>query len=267
MKILVIFPHPDDAVICAGGTLTRWIEEGHHVTAVCCTPGNVGTLRLDQTAAELAAARTQELEKAHRISGIQSLEILPFPDGGVMDLSSLRRELFRCVRQYQPDRVMTMDPWARYEVHPDHIQVGRMAAEAAAFACFPLLYPEQLTARIRPHNASELWFMGLLGQPPNTFVNIERQLEKKVDALLQFESTFAIIQGLFNNTSDADSARIRENTLEWTRKWSERFGKPAGLKAAEAFIVQRCAPGHLDNMDERFAEILGEPRARPHIIG
>src|SRR5690606_7929221 len=147
------------------------------------------TLRTDLTQAQMAAARTAELREANEKLGVQSLEVLDFPDGGVMDLASLRRKLFHIVRQYRPQRVVAMDPWAPYEVHPDHINVGRMAAEAAAFACFPLLYPEQITDEVRAHQVDELWLMGLLGKKPNMFVNIEDHLEAKVDALMEFEST------------------------------------------------------------------------------
>lgn len=272
MKILVIFPHPDDAALNAGGTLARWVSDGHAVTAICCTPGNMGTLRLDQTARKLGLARTAELHAANQSLGIETTEVLDFPDGGILDFHALREALVRCVRTHQPDRVVTMDPWARYEVHSDHVDVGKAASEAAAFACFPLLYPDQLREGLAPHHASELWYMGLLGDRPNTYVNIERHLARKVEALLAFEATLGIIDGLFSEPEDdapasADSMpQLKARAGRWLGKLAQRMGRPVGLAAAEAFIVQRCAPGHFDNMSSLYAKMLGEPAEPPVVI-
>lgn len=269
MNICAIFPHPDDAVLNAGGTLARWAAEGHAVTAVCCTRGDLGTLRRDQSAADLAGKRAAELRKANGILGVTTTEILDFPDGGLLDPTALRAELVRCLRQYRPERVLTLDPWAAYEVHPDHITIGRLASEAAAFSCFPLLHPEQLERGFEPHNAREVWYMGLLGRPPNTFVSIGEQLPRKVEALLSFEATLDIIEGLYpggDAGSEAAGDSLRERTSRWIEAAARQFGKPVGLAAAEPFIVQRCAPGHFDNLSELHAAMLGQPTAPPRVV-
>ncbi len=267
MNILVIFPHPDDAALNAGGTLARWASEGHKITAICCTSGNVGTLRRDQTAAEVGAARSAELHAAHTLLGIEETHILNFPDGGVLDFQTLRAALVRCVRQYKPDRVVTMDPWARYEVHSDHTTVGRAAGEAAAFACFPLLYSDQLDSGLCPHHAREVWYMGLLGDRPNMYVNIGDHLDRKIDAVLKFEVSLAILDGLFQAeatpSGEAAMATIKSRAHEWMGGLARRMGKPVGLPAAEAFLTQPCAPGHFDNMSKLYAQMLGEPETEP----
>jgi LmbE family N-acetylglucosaminyl deacetylase len=243
LRILAIFPHPDDSVIFAGASLNKWIQEGHMVAAVCCTDGEVGTLQTNLTKKEVCRKRTNELLAANKIIGIENLEMLHHPDGGVMDIKELRKDLFRCVRKYKPDRVLSLDPWAKYEIHPDHRAVGRMGAEAAAFAGFHLLYPEQLNVEILPHFVSEVWFMGLLGHPPNCYVDISSTIGKKVEAVLQFETTMSIITDLFG-----DDKKLMKSTDEWIRARAEETGKHAGLKAAEAFYIQKCLPGHFDNL-------------------
>ncbi len=259
MNILIIFPHPDDAALNAAGTLARWVQEGHRVTAICCTGGDVGTLRLDQTNAEVAALRSRELLDANEILGITDTVFLDFPDGCVMDPEALREALVRGVRRYQPARVLTMDPWARYEVHRDHITVGQMASEAAAFACFPLFYPAHLQEGLSPHSVEELWYMGVLGKAPNTFVNIEKQLEIKTAALLKFEVSLAILDQLFAEEAlRGDSLQdLRKRAGKWIADGAAEFGSGVGLAAAEAFVVQKCAPGHLVNMAEIYRELLG----------
>ena len=112
-RILAIFPHPDDAAFVAAGTLSRWAEEGHEIDAVCCTSGEVGTLDLNVTRKEFGSQREAELLAANAIMGIRQTEFLRYPDGGILDLVALRKDLFKAIRQYRPDIVLSLDPWAR----------------------------------------------------------------------------------------------------------------------------------------------------------
>jgi len=184
LNVVAIFAHPDDLSIFCAGTLARWAEEGHNVYALCCTSGEVGTLRLDLTKEQVADTREKELRAANEIIGVKETIILDYPDAGFINGPELREKLVFFVRKLKADRVVTFDPWVSYEVHPDHVIVGRMAAEAAAFAAFPLLYPEQRKKGVEPYACSEVWFMGLLGHKPNYFVDITSTLEKKIDAAL-----------------------------------------------------------------------------------
>ena len=105
--------------------------------------------------------------------------------------------------------------------------------------------------------------MGLLGKAPNTFVSIKDQLETKVQALLKFEATMAILDQLFR---DEESGSLDQRANEWIRRTAQQFGEPVGLDAAEAFVVQRCAPGHFENVHELTKEMLGQPADPPTII-
>lgn len=270
LKMLAIFPHPDDSAIFAGASLNKWVREGHMVSAVCCTDGEVGTLRSDLTKEEVSRIRKNELLAANKILGIENPEMLHHPDGGVMDVTELRKDLFRCVRKYKPDRVISMDPWAKYEIHPDHQEVGRMGAEAAAFAGFPLLYPEQLNDEIQPHFASEVWFMGMLGHAPNCYVDVSSTIGKKVEAVLQFETTMSIISDLFGleinqKSITRDDEKLIKSTDEWVRARAEQIGKHAGLKAAEAFYIQKCLPGHFNNLQPSTEAFTGKQVESPLI--
>ncbi|MFW9881181.1 MAG: PIG-L deacetylase family protein [Candidatus Thorarchaeota archaeon] len=61
LNILAIFAHPDDLSLICSGTLAKWVEQGHKIYALCCTSGNVGTLRTDVTKHQIAKIREQEL--------------------------------------------------------------------------------------------------------------------------------------------------------------------------------------------------------------
>jgi len=271
LNIVAIFAHPDDLSIFCAGTLARWAEEGHNVYALCCTSGEVGTLRLDLTKEQVADTREKELRAANEIIGIKETIILDYPDAGFINGPELREKLVFFVRKLKADRVVTFDPWVSYEVHPDHVIVGRMAAEAAAFAAFPLLYSEQRKKSVEPYACSEVWFMGLLGHKPNYFVDITSTLEKKIEAALKFEATLELLAQLF--APKIDPANVSPEQMKKLIKYANRLyrsmaaaiGNNVDLKAAEAFFVQKTLPGHFDNFQQLTSEMLGNPLEKPKI--
>ncbi len=271
LNVLAIFAHPDDLSLFCAGTIAKWVEEGHNIYALCVTSGNVGTLRTDLTKKDVAEKREKELRAANGILGVKDTLMLSYPDAGFIDGSELRERLVYYVRKLKADRVITFDPWVSYEVHPDHVIVGRMAAEAGAFAAFPLLYPEQFNNDVKPYACSEVWFMGLLGHIPNCFVDISSSLETKIKAALKFEATLELLAQLF--APDIDPANVSPEELKKLTKYAERLlnsiattlGKKVNLKACEAFFVQKTLPGHFDNFQQMMMELLGNPPKPPRI--
>lgn len=271
MNILAIIAHPDDLSVFCAGTLARWADEGHNIIALCCTKGEVGTLRKDLTKEAVAEKREKELRAANEILGVKETILLNYPDAGFINSQDLREKLVYYVRKLKADRVVTFDPWLNYEVHPDHLTVARMAAEAAAFAVFPLLYTEQLKEGLEPYACTDVWFMGLLGHQPNHFVDISSTLERKVKAALKFEATLELLAQLF--TPDIDPANVSTDELKRLTKYANRLlrsiastiGKKVNLKVSEAFFVQKILPGHFDNFQQLMSEMLGNPSEPPKI--
>ncbi|MFX1314623.1 MAG: PIG-L deacetylase family protein [Promethearchaeota archaeon] len=271
MNILAIFAHPDDLSFFCAGTIAKWAEEGHNIYALCVTSGNVGTLRTDLTKKYVAEKREKELRAANEILGVKDTIMLGYPDAGFINGATLRERLVYYVRKLKADRIITFDPWVSYEVHPDHLIVGRMAAEAGAFAMFPLLYPEQIKDVVTPYTCSEVWFMGLLGHVPNCFVDISSNLETKIKAALKFEATLELLAHLF--APDIDPANVSPEELNKLTKYAERLlisiattiGKNVNLKASEAFFVQKTLPGHFNNFQQMMKELLGNPPDPPKV--
>ena len=268
LNIVAIFAHPDDCSISCAGTLAKWAEQGHTLYAICCTSGN---LRTDLTLDQVGAMREKELRAANEILGVKETIMLGYPDAGFIDGPELREKLVYHVRKLKADRVVTFDPWVTYEVHPDHVLVARMASEAAAFAAFPLLYPEQVKDGVEPYACSEVWLTGLLGHPPNVYVDISSTLEKKIDSAMTFEATVSLLADLF--APNIDPAEVSPEELKELFKHAEflmrfmakKVGKKVKLKAAEPFYVQKTLPGHFDNFQQMMLEMLGDPPEPPKI--
>jgi LmbE family N-acetylglucosaminyl deacetylase len=271
LNIMVIMAHHDDHSFVATGSLAKWAAMGHTIYVISVTSSEVGTLRTDLTKEYIAEMCEKELKAANEILGVKETIFLRYPDGGFIDGAKLREELIYYVRKLKVDRILTLDPWTKYEVHPDHVIVGRMAAEAGAFAAFPLLYTDQLKNGIQAYNCSEVWFMGLLGHPPNTYADISSTLEKKIEHCLQFKSTMELLAELF--APDVDPYNVTSEDLIKLKKYAKRLinsiatilGKKVNLKTAEAFYVQKTLPGHFDNFQQIMLEMLGNPPEPPKI--
>jgi LmbE family N-acetylglucosaminyl deacetylase len=274
INILAIIAHPDDLTFFGAGAIAKWAEAGNDIYTICCTSGNVGTLRTDLTLNDVAEMREKELRTANDILGVKETIMLGYPDGGFIDGVELREKLVYYVRKLRADWVITFDPWVKYEVHPDHVIVGRMAAEAGAFSAFPLLYPEHKKEGVEPYGCSEIWLMGLLGHQPNYFVDISTTLDKKVEAALKFEATLSLIADLFAPGKGVDPSNVTNEQLKKLSKYANRLlrsmaaniGSKVNLKVAEAFYVQKVLPGHFDNFIPLMNEMLGNPPEPPKIV-
>lgn len=139
--VLAVFAHPDDEVLCAAGTLARCVAQGDEVTLVCATRGEYGPIASPALATPetLAEVRESELRASCAALGVQSLEWLDLPDGGVSwaaDEQGSLQLLVRCIRQRRPEVVITFGPDGLYG-HADHVAIGELTTTACRLAADP----------------------------------------------------------------------------------------------------------------------------------
>jgi LmbE family N-acetylglucosaminyl deacetylase len=268
LVIAAVYAHPDDGEFFAGGSLAKWAAAGHRVVAICASDGALGTKRLDSSPNDLGAIRARELAAALAVLGGELPIMLGFPDGFLRDhAAALRERLIYQFRSLRPDRVITFDPFKRYEIHPDHATVGRMASEAAVFSCFPLLHPEHLAQGIAPAQPEEVWYMGPLDHKPNRFIDIAATLEKKVEATLCHGTQIELLANWFvegadpAQLTDEHRARLRDGTRGFLEMMGRGLGFASGSKIeiAEAFYALKTGPGHFDNQRQMMMEMMGAP--------
>ncbi len=271
LNIVVIMAHHDDHSFVCTGSLAKWADAGHNIYVISVTSSDIGTLRTDLTQEDVANMCEKELEEANKVLGVKETIFLRYPDGGFIDGAKLRETLIYYVRKLKADRILTLDPWQPYEIHPDHIVTGRMAAEAGAFAAFPLLHPEHLKNGVKPYVCSEVWFMGLLGHAPNCYVDISSTFDRKVEHALKFESTLTLLAEIFapnidpSNVSPKDLKKLAKYAKRLLNSLATTLGRKVNLNAAEAFYVQKTLPGHFDNFIPLMNEMLGNPPEPPKI--
>jgi len=195
-KIMAIFAHPDDEN-AAGGILAHHIDQGDDVVLVCATRGEVGEISDPALATPetLGEVRQQELENACAILGIQHLEFLDRRDSGMdgteenkdpraliqSDPDEIKGQIVGLIRQYQPDIVITFEPFGWYG-HPDHIFTSKWVTEAYPLAGDSSAYPDK----------GSVWQPQRLYHAAMKFSNFRAIMQEAIDAGYISEDGFGI---------------------------------------------------------------------------
>ncbi len=248
--VLALVPHPDDAEFYAGGTLAKMISEGDRVYVVVATDGRCGSFTMDHES--LAAIRADEMRRAAAVLGAEPPILLGYPDMGLDTLPAgvLREKFIRAIRQLRPDVVVTEDPFASFETHPDHRAVAWAAMEAINFARLPLVHPEHLAEDLLPHVVVEKYFYANNSALANKIVDISDTMERKLAALMQHRSQVEFlvegvliearlagldVRAIFGAAADDPAA-----LLAWgVQATAAEAGQRIGVQYAEAFRYER----------------------------
>ena len=185
LSVLCLFAHPDDEAFGSGGTLAGLVRQGHRLTMVCATNGDVGEISDPALATpeNLGQVRQEELRQAMAVTGIQDVRFLGYRDSGMegtpdnahlsslfqADPSKVEAQIAALIEELSPDIVFTHDPTGGYG-HPDHITLYEHTTSVVDsmgetrphlyFVCFPRgnfrkLWQQMVDAGITPPFAAE----------------------------------------------------------------------------------------------------------------
>src|SRR6478609_6057212 len=193
-RALVVTAHPDDVDFGAAGTVAVLADAGVDVTYCLVTSGEAGGSDRSMSRSDMAALRHEEQTSAAKQVGVHDLVWLGHPDGRVVADLDLRMAITRVIRQVRPQLVITQSPERVLErivgSHPDHLAAG----EATLCAVYPdarnpFAFPELLDVEgLEPWSVKEIWVMAFSGAPGAEFVDVTRNIERKIAALLAHES-------------------------------------------------------------------------------
>ena len=148
--------HPDDEALLTAGTLARAAADGHRVVLVVATAGEAGLADLGSAGATtLGDTRRRELAVSAEAIGAARVEVLGYADSGYpaagpgpdhaagvpfsrADPDEVASRLARLLVEERADVLTSYDAAGGYG-HPDHVQVHRVAARAAALAGTPVV--------------------------------------------------------------------------------------------------------------------------------
>jgi LmbE family N-acetylglucosaminyl deacetylase len=245
--VLVVVAHADDMEFMAGGTIARFTEEyGYDVYGYILTDNRRGSYRIASD--ELIAVSAAEAEKAGRILGLREVRLEGYPDGELNEVhpNTLREKVMAMIREVRADIVMSWDPFAPGEDHPDHRMTAFAALDAAAFSGNPLFHPEQ------PHDpwpVTEAYWFAKHPRDAESFVDISSTIDTKIKALLahdcQMAMTFdalrqeaAVLEAAVPALQQMDPENYAPLVEMGVRMFCERIGTAAGMAAAEQFRYQ-----------------------------
>lgn len=218
MRILAVSAHPDDLELQCGGTLIRYVREGHEVSMCNIANGNGGSFV--NTRDEIASIRLQEAQRGAATIGATHYT-LDFPDTELNagDVAQ-RLAVVGLIRRVRPDVIITHGP---NDYMVDHVETGKLVEDSSFSATVPLLETDLPALETVP----AIYFMdnaGGLGFEPTEYVDISDVLDLKLEALAHHASQIDWLR-------DHDGADI----IEDARVASLYRGYQCGVKAAEGF--------------------------------
>lgn len=176
MKILVFAPHNDDEVLGVGGTIAKYVAEGHKVYVCEVTIGK-NKDRANQIKDEAIAA--------HRVLGVTDTVFLDFPVVGLANIPTLElnKAIHKVVDQIKPDIAYIPH---KGDMHIDHT----MVSESAMVALRPVNSP-QIKGIYAYETLSETeWNIPSVDNVfiPNVYIDITDTIDKKIEAMNCYQS-------------------------------------------------------------------------------
>lgn len=223
MKVLVIAPHADDEVIGCGGTIARLSNEGHDV--YLCIATNGCPPLFDNTEAKKEGwphNNYLEIKKSNYIIGIKETIYLNHPAAMLetVERYKLNESIISLMKTIKPNEV--------YIPHFGDMQKDhQIIAEAVMVAARPkyTFAPNKIYAY---ETLSETgWNIPSISNEfiPNSYIDISRYLEKKLQAMSCYRSQLDSFPGARSLDAIEALARYRGATMN--------------IEAAEAFMILR----------------------------
>jgi LmbE family N-acetylglucosaminyl deacetylase len=233
MKILVIAAHPDDEILGMGGTIRKYTDTGNIVKIVIMATGifarrssnlkNSSTYSMTEKEVKIAQLQLKELrkdaKKSAKIIGVSDVEFLDFPDNEMDTVSNLQvtKSIEKIIEKFHPDIVYTH---SQNDVNIDH----RIIHDATITATRPTSKTSIKSVYSFEIPSSTEWYFKSPFSP-NVFVDISKELSKKVKAMEVYKSELR----------KYPHPRSKEGLEAIAKRW----GTVSGFNAAEAFCLIR----------------------------
>ncbi len=183
LNILVVVAHPDDEILGCGGTIAKFVEEGHNVFVQILGEGATSRdeKRDVQKRSEDLKNLVLQAEKANKIVGSGRVFFEYFPDNRFDTVAFLDivKAVERIKNVVSPDLVFTH---FENDLNVDH----RLTFKAVLTAFRPVFGEKPVDIYSFEVLSSTEW--GLKSFFPDYFVNVSKTIGKKIDAMKCYDS-------------------------------------------------------------------------------
>jgi len=219
VRVLAVGAHPDDLEILCGGTLARFVQDGHEVVMCHVSRGDRGSFV--HTSEEISRIRSEEAGRAAEICGAEATT-LGQSDGDVNAADpEQRRLMIDLVRETQPELIITHHPG---DYMGDHNETSKLVFDCSFHATLPLLETRQPNYR----KVTPIYYMDTLmglGFQPSEYVDVSAVIDTKTTMLEAHQSQLTWLR-------DHDGVDV----VEQMRTVSRFRGLQCGVDYAEGFI-------------------------------
>ena len=229
MNILAIGAHPDDIESCCGGTLAKYVKQGHKVFCATATNGNIGSATLPME--EIAKIRKEEAKQAAAVIGAEYI-CLDYDDEMFFDSKQARLDFINLVRYCKADVILTHYP---KDYNPDHELTSKIINDIAVM--IPIA---KIKTKCEPYDKIPIiaYFEPVHGHGfiPTVYVDITEEMETKREMCSKHVSQ---IQWMRDNYKDTISEN--DNFFDNDEIISRFRGIQCGVKYAEGFVMANDA--------------------------
>ena len=216
--VLIVAAHTDDEVLGCGGTIARHVSEGDVVYAVFMTDGVSSRAQVDQND---LAMRYSAAEQARNILGIKENYYLGLPDNRLdsLPLIEVIQLLEPIIQEVKPNTIYTHH---HGDLNIDHSITHRAVMTASRPLpgnCVREIFAFEVMSSTEWATPNAAPFI------PNHFVDISRQLNKKINALKAYEVEMRKIP--------------HSRSVEHIEHLAHHRGHTVGVMAAEGFVTIR----------------------------
>ena len=208
MNILFVGAHHDDLEVSIGGSVRRWVDEGHKVCSVILT--NSQWTSPDGKINSPKEKNKEECNNAAKLLGYKPYNFMACDDFKLIYDDKLVSKLLKVINKEKIDKLITIWP---YDAHPTHREASKIAL--AASRKIPKIILVKISWNIVPQSFN-----------PNLFIDITNYLGVKLQALRCYKEEF-------ERTGELWEKEIRSN--------ASSYGIQSGFNYAEAYqIIKYC---------------------------
>jgi len=211
LNILALSPHADDVEIAMGGTIAKYVDEGHNVTIMTAIlPKENKDGKIDDF---MSKNRIKEAKIASKILGAK-LDVL---DLDPYDFSFSRKyiKIFdKKINEYKPDIIFSC--W-EHDTHQDHKSLSDILFAATRKNSISInMYEVMIPGGLNTYSYN-----------PQYFINISKYIDTKIESIKSYKSVFEKNQENYNQYFDSIVGRAKFR------------GGVIGVDYAEAFVIAK----------------------------